>query len=127
MSEQDFNLNEEKIILLVRIVINQNFYNYSRHGVRHVPLSSKGVTVDLSRIVVKNQRQEGDNPPMKKAFGFLLRRNQRHFWYFWCQKYIHYTNIIMWVVRYAGPYTLNQHTAHSGIKFRSRYGKRQRC
>jgi len=29
-------------------------------------LSSKGVTVDLSRFAVKNQRQEGDNPPMKK-------------------------------------------------------------
>ena len=25
---------------------------------------------------------------MKKAFGFLLYRNQRHFWYFWRQKYI---------------------------------------
>ena len=25
---------------------------------------------------------------MKKAFGFLLHRNQRDFWYFWSQKYI---------------------------------------
>ena len=40
---------------------------------------------------------------MKKAFGFLLPRNQRDFWYFWSQKYIQRAN------------TVRPYTAHSGV------------
>ena len=40
---------------------------------------------------------------MKKAFGFLLRRNQRDFWYFWSQKYVQRAN------------TVRPYTAHSGV------------
>ena len=40
---------------------------------------------------------------MKKAFGFLLHRNQRDFWYFWSQKYVQRAN------------TVRPYTAHSGV------------
>ena len=67
---------------------------YGKAAEWHSLPTSMGGTVDLSRFVVENQRQEGVPPPMKKAFGFLLHRNQRDFWYFWSQKYVQRANTV---------------------------------